>query len=81
LFQYLQDLSLCLTPGQRLGRAGIAGAEGFLITLGVGAAFSIIAPPAGILLVGSLVVGLSASIIMDEVNEAVVFPAWGLSPP
>jgi RHS repeat-associated protein len=81
LFQYLQDLSLCLTSGQRLGRAGIAGAEGFLITLGVGAAFSILSPPAGILLVGSLVVGLSASIIMDEFNEAYLFPKAGFAPP
>jgi hypothetical protein len=42
---------------------------------------TILSPPARILLAGSLVVGVSASVIMDEVNEAVVFPALGLSPP
>jgi hypothetical protein len=66
---------------QRLGGVAIAGAEGALITLAVGAAFSILAAPVGVALFGGLAVGVGASIILDQlINPRILFPAFGLIP-
>jgi RHS repeat-associated protein len=82
LFQVAHDLDLCLTPLQRLGRAGIAGLEGVVISAAVGVAFATLGVVGAPAVIGAIVVGASAGIIMDQlINPRLVFPAIGLTPP
>lgn len=80
LFQSIQDLNLCLTPGQRLGRAGIAGLEGFGATLIIGVTLSAIGLAGAPAFVVGLGIGLGVSAGMNWVNERLLFPKLGLAP-
>ncbi len=89
LFQHLRDLDLCLTPGQRWGRTGIATLEGLVIGAGAGwaagilaaAVFgSVVAAPALLVVGSAMALGFGMTVVAEQANEAWIFPLFGLDP-
>jgi hypothetical protein len=86
--QGIPDLELNLTVGQRFGRISVAIVEGQFIGfaatyVGVsyGAAAFATGPGSAVAFTGTyMVMSTIVSLALEEINETILFPWWGLSP-